>query len=180
VDHLIRSRMDEKKRPDRESFRVEPSARARARDQLTNGVRGTALHLRAKDLGARARNRPANGVRGTTLHLRARDLRARARNGAAHYISMDLHIHSADAVGTGSTQGRGSACAFGEERAVVTGEKATGRVVAVAALCRQAVTSRRHAVTWRRRLLASFVASAVPPRLDPEGSTPGFLSGHGV
>jgi hypothetical protein len=48
---------------------------------------------------------------------------------------------------------------LGEERAVVTGEKPTGRVVVVAALCRQAVTSRRHAVTWRRRLLASFVVS---------------------
>jgi hypothetical protein len=53
-----------------------------------------------------------------------------ARHGAAHCISMDLHIHSADAdaVGTSSTQGRGSAGAFGEERAVVTGEKATGEL----------------------------------------------------
>jgi hypothetical protein len=58
-----------------------------------------------------------------------------------------------------------------EERAVVTGEKATGRVVVVAALCRQAVTSRRHAVTWRRRLLASFVASVAPvPRFSEIGS----------
>jgi hypothetical protein len=75
-----------------------------------------------------------------------------------------------------------SANTFGEERTVVIGEKAAGRVVVVAALCHHAITSRRHAVTWRRRLLGSSVVSVAPvsPRLDSKGSTRGFLSGHGV
>jgi hypothetical protein len=96
-----------------------------------------------------------------SLFVRRQELRCRCRCSGEDADAVEGKGNSADAdaVGIGSTQGRGSTGAFGEERAVVTGEKATGRVIVVDALCRQAVTSRRHAVTWRRRLLASFVAS---------------------
>jgi hypothetical protein len=93
-----------------------------------------------------------------SLFVRRQELRCRCSGEDADVVEGEGNSANADTVGTDSTQGRGSAGAFGEERAVVTGEKTTGRVV-VAALCRQAVTSRRHAVTWWRRLLASFVAS---------------------
>ena len=94
-----------------------------------------------------------------SLFVRRQELRCRCSGEDADAVEGEGNNADADAVGTDNTQGRGSAGAFGEERAVVTGEKATRRVVVVAALCRQAITSRRHAVTWRRRLLASFVAS---------------------
>jgi hypothetical protein len=87
-----------------------------------------------------------------SLFVRRQELRCRCSGEDADAVEGEGNSADADAVGTGSTQGRGSAGAFGKERAVVTGENATGRVIVIAALCRQAVTS-------RRRLLASFVAS---------------------
>jgi hypothetical protein len=94
-----------------------------------------------------------------SLFIRRQELRCRCSGEDADAVECEGYNADADAVGTDSTQGRGSAGAFREERAVITGEKATGKVVVVATLCRQAITSRRHAVTWRRHLLASFVAS---------------------
>jgi hypothetical protein len=94
---------------------------------------------------------------------------------------------SADAVGTGSTQGRGSADAFGKRgqwlpvrRQRRQRGELSSSLRCVAKLSLRAATPSLGGGVSSPRSLPALPQCPVSLRLDPEGSTPGFLPGHAV